>query len=44
MKTFICDRSGKTTTVGEFTHIRKDYPNAYQVIDFDLVDWWNRGE
>ena len=44
MKTFICDRSGKTITVGEFTHIRKDYPNAYQVVDFDLVGWWNRGK
>lgn len=54
MKAFICDRCGKTITIDDLTRIKKDYPIAYNVIDFDLVDvcpfccskfedWWKRG-
>lgn len=38
MKAFICDRCGKTITIDDLTRIKKDYPTAYNVIDFDLVD------
>lgn len=53
MKAYICDRCGKTITTEEITAIKKDFPTAFHVIDFDFVDvcpdccskfedWWKR--
>mgnify|MGYP003432261611 CR=1 FL=1 len=38
MKAYICDRCGKTITMEEVTAIKKDFPTAFHVIDFEWVD------